>query len=164
MKSDLEKQILKLRPSPLPDDLIERLKTEPQMERQTAEQNHLHLVPECHNKKNNSWRWLAVAGVSIAACLCMIFLIKEETEPSVTGIQQQTSSSSAELEYLTLVQENKTLLSVKTLATEEFDGQIWELAEEKWLDNTVATCSATPALVSSKVIRHEITFQPVKFH
>ena len=163
MNSDLEKQILKLKPGALPPDLKERLRDEP-----PADQP-LECLPELKPDsirllaRKKRWGWSAFAGAAVAACVAFMLVRHDFISAPEDDANRQASAGLRQSDYHSIIRKNQTLLSTKTLATEEIGGQVWEIAEEKWMDNTVATCSTSPVLVSAKEIRREIVFRPVVF-
>jgi hypothetical protein len=140
MKNDeeLEGILRGLRPGPLPEDLCARMVEPPaRIERVVV---------------RFPWgRWLAGAGV-VAACVAVWMSdLREQggeaTEGGVVSVRQRQS----------------VLLESRSLAVIEHEGRVWEWAEEEWLDEDVAFCSATPVRVRSAVTRREVVCRPVDF-
>jgi hypothetical protein len=124
----LEEEIRRLRPAPLPTDLKARLARE----------------PELHGRKPRRHMWLAAAAALVvlaAGIAAPSFFRDTDTSPAVA-----TSPVS-------VIQRESTLLGTRTVDQRELDGQVWELIEEQWQDDTIAACSATPVRVCSSVIR-----------
>ena len=122
----LEEEIRRLQPAPLPADLKARLARE----------------PELHERKSRRSMWIAAALVVLATGIVAPSLFRD-TAPSPAIAAAPVS----------VIQRESTLLGTRTVDQRELDGQVWELVEEQWRDDTVALCSATPARVRSTVIR-----------
>lgn len=136
---DLEQQIRKLRPGPLPPELRSRLREEPAVN-----------LPR---RPRHLGRWAMAAAVVVAATVgALVFPDKQADEVAVEDNKP-----------FTVIQEEATLIGTRTLERREHDGRLWELVEQQWRDETVAVCSATPVRVRSTVIRPEAVWVPVKF-
>lgn len=136
---DFEQQIRKLQPAPLPPELRARLREEP--------------PAELPRSRRHGVRWAMAATVVVAAVLLIL----------VSPHQQPNEVVAEDDDHFSVVQQEATLLGTRTLETREYDGQLWELVEQQWRDETVAVCSATPVRVRSTVIRPEAVWVPVKF-
>lgn len=146
---DLEQQIRKLRPGPLPPELRSRLREEPPID-----------LP---SRRRHLGRWAMAAAVVGAAILgVMIFPDKPSKQ---VAVEDGTTNELAveDHEAFTVIQQEATLIGTRTLERREHDGRLWELVEQQWRDETVAVCSATPVRVRATVIRPETVWVPVKF-
>jgi hypothetical protein len=135
----LEDQIRKLRPAPLPPELRSRLCEEPPVE---LTRHPAHRV-----------RWAIAAAVVATATL--VFLVIPDNQPSEVIAEDDG--------YLSVVQQEAALVSTRTLETREYNGQLWDLVENRWREETVAMCSATTATIRSTEIRPELVWVPVEF-
>lgn len=136
----LTEQFRKLRPAPLPRDLQERLAAEPE-------------VLATSSRSPRLW-WAAAATIALLAVALTVLLNPHETAPL---------TEEAEELPISIVSKESTLLGTRTLAQQEHEGQLWELIEEQWRDDTVAICSATTAKVRSSIVRPEVRWVPVVF-
>jgi len=134
----LEQQIRSLNPAPLPQDLVERMSAEP-------------IRPQAGRVRRN---FLIAAAAAILVATCVTFALRPDDSAEVASDSETPVS---------LVQKESTLLDSRTLAFEEHDGQLWEVSEEEWQDDTLALCSTVPAKLRSTVIRREVVCAPVEF-
>jgi hypothetical protein len=162
MKSDLEKQILKLKPGALPSDLVDRLKDEPPLTH-IEENMTTDVVAKVIPIKNNRWVWGLAVGVAAAACFIILMARESWKSSDQSNGPELVSVDLDSSKELSMIRRDETLIRTTTLATEELDGQLWEIVEEKWIDDTFAACSAVPVLVSAQEFRREIIFRPVVF-
>lgn len=139
----LENELCMLRPGPLPEDLKERLSQEPSSSNE----------PE---KRSNLFRKFMIT----AAAACLVAMIVVLMNPTNPGDDQFTHNDAP---HVSILKKDSTLVMTRPLALREHDGQVWEISEEEWLDDTVALCSATPVRVSSIESRKEIVYRPVEF-
>ena len=141
---DLEQQIRELRPASLPAELRAQLDaSEPPVE---------------IGRSRKPLALLAVAAVLIAAATLAVLL---QPNPGTSGVAESTDATD---EHFSVVQQESTLLSSRTLETRKHNGRLWELVENQWRDETVAMCSATTARIRSTEIRPEVVWQPVEFY
>ena len=133
----LEQQIRSLRPNRLPPDLTERLEAEPIRPLGGTGRVKLFIA--------------AAAVFATAACIAIWF------RPVDTSVGVSVPRA------VSILQQDSTLLNSRTLALREHNGQLWEVSEEEWRDDTVAFCSASPAKLRSTVIRRETVCAPVDF-
>ncbi|MEM7011816.1 MAG: hypothetical protein AAF585_10065 [Verrucomicrobiota bacterium] len=137
MKQDdpIEELLHSLKPGPLPDEL-KRMKE-----------------PKVASPTKPIWRsrtWLAAAAAAMVAL------------PGLAWVLQNAGSDGEK--QVSILQMDSELLSSKTLATREHAGQLWNIVEEEWRDETVMLFSMTPVRVRSTEIRREIVCKPVQFH
>lgn len=139
MKTDdpLEHLLRSLQPAPLPADLAAEMQAPPD------------AAPPA---TPFPWRRLAAMAGLAAACAALWW---STARLSPTPEFQQPAVS--------VVQRQSTLLDRRPLAVVEHEGRIWEYAEEAWLDEELALCSATPVRVKSKSTRHLVVCRPVDF-
>ncbi len=139
----LEEELRQLMPSPMPEDLRERLAVEPT------------LLEAPRSRRIVPW---AIVGLAAAACLvALITTLITRPKPDADEVASEAAPQ------LSVLQQESTLLNTRPLALKVHDGQVWEIAEEEWRDDTVALCSATPVRVRSTENRREIVCLPVEF-
>jgi hypothetical protein len=139
----LENELRMLKPGPLPEDLKARLAEEPS------------LAEKPPPGRTIPWMLLVAAA---AACLVAFVAILVNPTPSNSGDLVDSS-----LPPLSILQKDSMLVSSRPLALREHEGQVWEVSEEEWRDDTVALCSATPVQVRSTENRKKIVYRPVEF-
>ena len=135
----LEQRLREVRLAPLPADLRTRLADNP------SSKTTRRGVP------------IIWGGAAFACAAALAFLFvradfvtpKEDTDP--------------EVQPLTIVQKDSTLLNSRPLSIEEHDGQLWELVEEEWRDDTLVMCSTSPLEVRSSTTRRALVLQPISF-
>lgn len=135
----LAEQIRRLRPTSMPQDLRDRLAGEP--------------APLAPSSRVPRLGWAAAAVLALLA-VSLTFLLNPEVE---------SPQATTESRPISIVSQESTLLGTRTLAQQEHDGQLWELIEENWRDDTVAICSATTAEVRSSILRPEVRWVPVVY-
>lgn len=138
---ELERQIRRLRPAPLPPDLAIRLKEPP--------------CPESKHPPRPILRFALAAGLVALACATSLLIrsLSVNTEdPPV-----------AESRPVSHLQKNSTFLGSRRLSLEEREGRMWEISEQEWLDETIVLCSSSHAEFRTSVIRSEIVRAPVQF-
>ena len=138
MKDDLELESMlrDLRPGQLPPDLRARM-TEPAASSPLWKRLPLPTA-------------IAAAFAGAAGTLWLVM------QPQPQG---QSSASP-----ITVHQHRSTLIENRPIEVIEYQGQFWELTEQKWLDEDIALCSATPVRVRLSEIRHELVYQLVQFY
>jgi hypothetical protein len=98
------------------------------------------------------WRHPAILTVPLAAALAIAFFLPKNSATRPSGPAA-----------VTLRQTQSTLLQSRSLEITKIEGRLWELAEQEWLDEDIALCSAAPVKVKFTEIRHELVWQPVRF-
>ena len=78
-------------------------------------------------------------------------------------VMQPPAQDQGSASPIMLHQHRSTLIENRPIEVIEYQGQFWELTEQKWLDEDIALCSATPVRVQLSEIRHELVYQPVRF-
>lgn len=136
---DLENLVRRLKPSSLPEDLRERLAAEPELPATPVTKRML----------------LIVAGVAAAVVVFAGMILLERPEPLADGHEEERPVS--------VVQTDSTLLGSRLLEVKEYDGQLWEISEEEWRDDTLLLYTAGPSSLNSTVIRREIVCAPLQF-
>lgn len=136
---DLENLVRRLKPSSLPEDLRERLAVEPELPATPVTKRML----------------LIVAGVAAAVVVFAGMILLERPEPLADGHEEERPVS--------VVQTDSTLLGSRLLEVKEYDGQLWEISEEEWRDDTLLLYTAGPSSLNSTVIRREIVCAPLQF-
>ena len=101
--------------------------------------------------------FLTAAAILIAA-IGFITLLRPD-QPAVVDSPDPIESETP----VSIIKKESTLLNSNTLAFEEIDGQLWEVSEEEWQDETLALCSAGPVKLHSTVIRREVVCALVEF-
>lgn len=137
---NLEKLIRSLKPAPLPADLKTRMRPEPMRPNGFVSRQNITIA--------------AVAAVLIGMVCLAVFL---RSDPPVDVVARVSEAP------VSVLKKDSTLLSSRILAIEEHEGQLWEVSEEEWRDDTLALCSAGPTKLNSTVIRRELVCSPVKF-
>lgn len=135
----LEEQLRQLKPGVLPDDLRDRLREEPEV-----------VQPVRGGRRV----LLAVAAGLVVTAGAVFVINRSEPEPGVAEVERP----------LSVVREDSVLLSSRTVETREHEGQLWELVEQKWRDDLVGVCSATPVKVRSTTIRPELVWVAVQLY
>ena len=136
---DLENLVRRLKPSSLPEDLRERLAAEPELPATPVTKRMLFIV----------------AGVAAAVVVFAGMILLERPEPLADGHEEERPVS--------VVQTDSTLLGSRLLEVKEYDGQLWEISEEEWRDDTLLLYTAGPSSLNSTVIRREIVCAPLQF-
>jgi len=150
MKDDeLENLMRSLKPAPLPSDLKARLSPEPMRPR----------------PKQGRWKVFLTAAATFAIALFSWSVFNDRDSPTADSTFE-TPNSPAPVPNLpvSVLKTDSTLLNSRTLAIKKIDGELWEVAEEEWRDDTLALCSAGPVKLNSTVIRREIVCSPVQFY
>ncbi len=137
---ELEKNLRSLRPAPLPSEVRARLKEEPAIQ------------PRRHHRRNLGF---AIAAVLVAAATLVALLTPKQSDPAMAR-EEDT--------HYSVVQQEAVLLSSRTLETREHNGQLWELVEIQWREDTVSICTATTATVRATEIRPERVWVPVQYY
>jgi len=132
--AELETLLRGLRPGKLPADLIATMKHPPARD----------TLPW--------WRRPVIFVAPLAAALAIAFFLHQSAPTRPPGPQA-----------VTFRQSQSTLLQSRPLEMVQIEGQLWELAEQEWLDEDTALCSAAPVKVKLTEIRHELVWQPVRF-
>ena len=140
---ELERHIRNLRPAPLPDDLKERLRSEPEP------------VPSRKGFHRRGYAW-AMAACLAGAAVAWFLVSRGDRDPGAPTVDAP--------EPISVLKEESTLVSTRTLETREHEGYLWDLVEERWRDEQVAMCSATPVTVRSSKIRPERHWVLVDLH
>ena len=141
---DLENLIGSLKPAPLPDDLKARMSAEPR-------------PPQ---KPRNYRGLFAATGVAAAAILVMagiISILRPDRPADMASLPEEPNRP------VSVVKKDSTLLNSRILSIEEHDGELWEVAEEEWRDDTLALYTGGPSRLRSTVIRREVVCSPLKF-
>ena len=150
MKNDeLENLMRSLKPAPLPDDLKARLSAEPLRQKQKA--NH------------GRWQFAGAAAAMLAIGLFVFFIMTQRDSSKNEQDPPLITLSPSEESPVSVLKTDSTLLNSRTLAIKEIEGQLWEISEEQWRDDTLALCSAGPVKLNSTVIRREIVCSPLEF-
>lgn len=140
---DLENLVRRLKPSSLPEDLRERLAAEPELPATPVTKRML----------------LIVAGVAAAVVVFAGMILLERPEPPAGSL----ADGDEEERPVSVVQTDSTLLGSRLLEVKEYDGQLWEISEEEWRDDTLLLYTAGPSSLNSTVIRREIVCAPLQF-
>ena len=134
---ELEEHIRNLRPAPLPDNLKERLRSEPQS-----------VEPPSGTGINRQKVVWAMAACLVGVAVAWFLVSRDGGYLPGTPIVETSPP-------ISVLKEESTLVSTRSLETREHDGRLWELVEERWRDEQVAMCSTTPVTVRSSRIRPE---------
>jgi hypothetical protein len=140
---DLENLVRRLKPSSLPEDLRERLAAEPELPATPVTKRMLFIV----------------AGVAAAVVVFAGMILLERPEPPAGSL----ADGDEEERPVSVVQTDSTLLGSRLLEVKEYDGQLWEISEEEWRDDTLLLYTAGPSSLNSTVIRREIVCAPLQF-
>lgn len=138
--NDLENLIRSLKPSPLPGDLKARMSAEPMRPKVTGARRQLFIA--------------AAAAVLVGVITVTTFMRPDRPAETVSSDLESPVS---------VIKKDSTLLNSRTLAIKEHNGQLWEVSEEEWQDDTLALCSVGPTKLNSTVIRREVVCSPVEF-
>lgn len=140
---DLEKLIRSLKPAPLPEDIRMRLSTGPV------------------RKKRPGNRKVILIAFAAAAAVTMMVGISISLRPEAPTEMSATPQESGP--PVSVIKRDSTLLSSRVLSIREYEGELWEVSEEEWRDDTLALYSAGPSQLSATVIRREVVCSPLKF-
>ena len=140
---ELENLFRSLKPAPLSEDLRERLGDEPER-------------PQASSK-----RGAVVVGWSVAAAVAvfggLVFFPSSDNPMESDPIADESDRP------VSVVQKDSTLLSSRLLSIEEYDGELWEVSEQEWRDDTLVLYSGGPSKLNSTVIRREVVCAPLIF-
>lgn len=157
---ELENLLNDLKPAPLPDDLRFRLAAEPGRTRPSRRRQVLVLV--------------SGLAAAVTVFLGMMILLSPQQEAVVTAPDQPASPASGSPTVtgevvgtadrpVRVVKKDSFLLNSRLLAIEEYEGELWEISEEEWRDDTLVLYSAGPSKLNSTVIRREVVCSPLTF-
>lgn len=138
---DLEDLIHSLKPAPLPADLKTRMAAEPMRLRSSTR-----------------WRSISIAAAAVAVGVLSFLVFFQSEKPA----EDDVASTDVEAP-VSVLKKDSTLLRSRTLAVKEVEGQLWEVFEEEWRDDTLALCTVGPTRLNSTVIRREVVCSPVEF-
>ena len=141
--NDIEQRIRELRPAPAPADLMARLSA---ANPDAPAKPRPKVVPA----------FIAWVGGIAAAAACVALI-------HMRGGGSDTPPDPVADAPLHIIQKDSTLLGTRTLAITEHGGQLWEISEQEWRDDTIALCSTSPVELHSAVTRREIVCAPVEF-
>lgn len=153
---DLETFLHQLKPAPLPDDLQSRLSTEPGRSMRARKRKVIALVSG-----------LAAAAAGI---LGLMILVSPGTRTGSDALAMGADQLPVPDEWkvgaprpLSVVKKDSTLLNSRLLEIREYDGELWEISEEEWRDDTLVLYSAGPSQLNATVIRREVVCAPLNF-
>ncbi|MCU0797680.1 MAG: hypothetical protein MUF31_17295 [Akkermansiaceae bacterium] len=132
--SELEAMLRSLRPGSLPADL---------------RQNLTHPPAPVGKGPPSRLLWLALP-LAAAAAITLGFFLPPRHAP-------------APAETVTLRQSQSRLVESRSLEVVRVDDELWELAEQKWVDEDLTLCSSSPVAIKLTTTRHERVWQPVRF-
>lgn len=144
---DLENLVRSLRPAPLPGDLRTRLSAEPLRLKKPG--NHRRVLVS-----------LAMAAAAIMLMVAIILLLRPDRPDRPAKL---VSSPEEPGRPVSVIKKDSTLLSSRVLSIEEYDGELWEISEEEWRDDTLALYSGGPSQLNSTAIRRDVVCTPLKF-
>jgi hypothetical protein len=153
---DLETLLHQLKPAPLPDDLQSRLSAEPGRSRRARKRLVIAFV--------------SGLAAAVAVFLGMIILVSPATKTAsdavASGSGQLTVPGEGKVvapRPVRVVKKDSTLLNSRLLEIKEYDGELWEISEEEWRDDTLVLYSAGPSQLNATVIRREVVCAPLNF-
>lgn len=153
---DLETLLHQLKPAPLPDDLQSRLSAEPGRSMRARKRKITALV---------SGLAAAVAGI-----LGLMILVSSRTRTGSDAVSVGAGQLPAPDERkvvtprpVSVVKKDSMLLNSRLLEIREYDGELWEISEEEWRDDTLVLYSAGPSQLNATVIRREVVCAPLNF-
>ena len=138
---DIENRLRRLKPSPMPRDVKEKVSEE------------IAAFGSDRPRIVSIWSVAASLGIAAAVCLMIVFFPGTPGSPGPDEGEMPVS----------VLKKESTLLESRPVAILHHEGQTWELTEQKWRDDSVAYCSASPVRVETSEIRLEMVYLPVDF-